>query len=118
MHEERDPRTSYRVEVIDDYKGEGQLALSVTIYPPASSGENVTVGCLYRYDAIPEWLRISMDLLDLSSTNGFGMVPFFGGRSSNVYWFHAQQVYNNDDRSRAPHAQAMQARIEKDEKKC
>jgi hypothetical protein len=94
MHDKREPRTSYRVEVINDHKVEEQLTLSVTIYPPA----DVTVESLYRYDAIPEWIRIGMDLLDMASTKGCGSVPFFGSRASNVYWFHAEQVYEKSEK--------------------
>ena len=92
MHQERDPGSSYRVEVMWPV-GSDLLTFNVTIYPPAGSGHSVTVGSVYREDVIPEWMRIAVDMLDMAAVGGNAMIPFFGSKAGNVYWFHSQQVY-------------------------
>lgn len=92
MSPQRDPDTSYRVEVTWPANSD-QLTFSVTIYPPASSGESVTVGTVYREDVIPEWIRVAIDMLDMAAVEGNASIPFFGNKSGNLYWFHSRQTY-------------------------
>ena len=92
MHHQRDPETSYRVEVMWPVKSDN-LILNVTTYPPVTEGNPVTVSSVYREDAIPEWMRVALDMLDMAAVGGDALVPFFGSKAGNIYWFHAQQVY-------------------------
>ena len=92
MHKERDPHTSYRVEVAWP-SGSDQLIFSVTVYPPITSDNPVTVGSLYREDVIPEWMRTAVDMLDMAAIKGEATIPFFGSKAGSTYWFFAQQVY-------------------------
>jgi len=91
MHQERDPSTSYRVEVAWP-AGADQLTFSVTIYPPGS----LTVGSIYREDVVPQWMRTAIDMLDMAAIKGEAIIPFFGNKSGNTYWFFAQQVYETE----------------------
>jgi len=93
MQNKRDPQTSYRVEVTWPTKSD-KLVFNVTIYPPAEDNKAPTVGSVYREDVIPEWMRIAVDMLDMAAVEGNALIPFFGSKAGNVYWFHAQQVYD------------------------
>ena len=92
MQPKRDPQTSYRVEVTWPVDTD-LLTFHVTIYPPANSEKSVSVGSVYREDSIPEWMQIAVDMLDMAAVDGNALIPFFGSKAGNVYWFHAQQVY-------------------------
>lgn len=74
-----------------------QLTFSITVYPPADSDKNPIVGSHYREDAIPEWLRIGIDMLDMAAFKGDATIPFFGSKAGNTYWFFAQQVYESGE---------------------
>ena len=99
MQPKRDPQTSYRVEVTWPV-GSDLLTFHVTIYPPADSEKAVSVGSVYREDSIPEWMRIAIDMLDMAAVEGNALIPFFGSKAGNVYWFHAQQVYDAGDKAK------------------
>lgn len=89
MDSERDPHTSYRVERMP-----GAL-FSVTTYPPTDTYDNgITIEENLLESKLPTWVRTSMDMLDMASTNDAGAVPFFGTRSGNIYWFQSTQIYN------------------------
>jgi len=70
-----------------------QLIFSITVYPPADSDKQPIVGGTYREDSIPEWVRTALDMLDMAAIQGQAVIPFFGSKSDNTYWFFAQQVY-------------------------
>lgn len=93
MHPQRNPHTSYRVEVTWPAESD-LLTFNVTIYPPAESGDSVSVGSVYREDAIPEWMRVAVDMLDMAAVDGNALIPFFGSKAGNIYWFHSQQTYS------------------------
>jgi len=95
MHQQRDPHTSYRVEVSWPVKSD-QLTFLLTIYPPVGSGYGSTVRCEYREDVIPEWMRTAIDMLDMAAFKGEATIPFFGSKSGNTYWFFAKQVYETE----------------------
>lgn len=93
MHPERDPYTSYRVEVVWP-PGEDALTYLVTIYPPIAGGSvTPTIGAAYREDVIPEWMQVAIDMLNMAAVNGDATIHFFGSKAGNVYWLHAQQTY-------------------------
>lgn len=99
MHNERDMYSSYRVQV-NDTPG-CTLTYSVTTYPPGGKtvmeAAKVTVDQQFRADVIPEWLRISIDMLDIAAVNGNALIPFFGSKAGNTYWFMAVQTQERYD---------------------
>lgn len=97
MYKERDPHTSYRIDVTW-LSSADLLTFSVTIYPPATQENSPTIGRVYRYreDVIPEWMRVAVDMIDMAALEGVAEIPHFGNRSGTVYWLFAQQVYEKD----------------------
>ena len=97
MHDKRDPRTSYRIQV-NDTPG-CTLTYSVTTFPPGgkTSTETVRVGQEYRADVVPEWMRIAVEILDMAAVEGNALVPFFGGKVGNVYWLMSDQTQEGYD---------------------
>jgi len=96
MHNERDPHTSYRVEVMWPATSD-KLTFSITIYPPHPADTQPIIGAVYREDTIPEWLRVAIDLIDMAAVKGDATIPFFGSKAGNTYWLFAQQVYNTKE---------------------
>jgi len=95
MHQQRDPYTSYRVEVMWPSDSE-LLTFSVTIFPPSIQGDSLTVNTIYREDVIPEWVRTSVDMLNMAAIKGEAIIPHFGNKSGTVYWLFAQQTYEKE----------------------
>ena len=93
MLAQRNPKTSYRVE-IQKYADDQELSYRITEYKDASNeGSTYKQETYMREDALPEWVIMGVRLLDISAVDGIADIPFFGEKNGPVYWFYAQQVY-------------------------
>lgn len=87
MDEQRNPKTSYCVELLDDE----ELIAVVSTY--STSGLKDKIRMEYRLDALPTWVRTGIDLLDLATVDGHADIPKFGHKTDRSYWFFSDQVY-------------------------
>ena len=85
----RDPHSTYKVKheplVMPD-----ALNYSVTRYHD-EGWVNATGAGMYRYDALPEWIRDAMRKLDVAGDGT--IVPYFGLKRGDTYWMYSKHYY-------------------------
>lgn len=95
MDNVRDPKSSYRIEILWPPSSDS-LTYNITIYPPLKSkyAAAPTIGVMSREDSVPEWMLTAVEMLNMASIDAQADIPFFGTRIGNIYWLHAEQVTN------------------------
>lgn len=73
----RDDHTTYRIAI-------GNPLWVITSYRPS----DYITDCGYRFDALPDWMREGIQLLDVAGS-GVVIEPIRAKRTGDQYWFFA-----------------------------
>jgi Fe-S oxidoreductase len=86
---ERVPTTTYRIERMDNgYYNVQVFSSKAGVF----SGDNRSFVGLYRPDAVPEWMKDIVRLLDFAGTDVALPVPRSVKPIENLYWIYSDQL--------------------------